>query len=214
MQSSRAPRNTLTRAKVVDAALAFVQERGLGELTIRALAQQLGVRPMSLYTHVASKDDIVDALVDAMFARIYAPDPSGEWRTELASRARSARHVLAPNAWALTVIESRTSPGSATVEAHEAVLELLARNGFDLAARAHVYAVLDAFVYGFVLQEAMLASAGVSADVDSLPVLPLARAPRIAELAAAYGEGMTFGASFDVGLDLILDGIEGLRDRD
>lgn len=200
---------------MLEGALALADRDGLGALTIRALATHLGVRPMAIYHHVAGKDAILDALIDGIFGEISVPDAAGEWRVELASRARSMRDVLRRHPWATAIMETRTSPGPANLGAHEAVLELLARAGFSLAARAHAYAVIDAFVYGFALQEVMLSGVGLDDAPDELAAgMALGAFPRIAELAAVYIEqpDHEFGDSFEVGLEIVLDGIARLRE--
>lgn len=125
------------------------------------------------------------------------------------------REALARHPWALPVVETRAHPGPATLANHEAVLDVLRRSGFSLQATAHAYAVLDAFVYGFALQEAMLRTAGLPDDSPGVVAgMDLARFPRVQELATLYADAPAypFGASFDVGLDLVLDGLERLAD--
>src|SRR3954468_23372828 len=94
----RRPR--LSRERVLRGALSVADARGLGSLTIRSLAQELGVKPMSVYYHVASKEEILDALVDIVFSEIELPVPGRDWRSELRRRADSARQVLARHRWA------------------------------------------------------------------------------------------------------------------
>lgn len=211
MSTTRAPRNTLTREKVVATALELVDREGLAAFTIRELAARLGVRPMSIYHYTASKEELLDALVDVVFGEVYLPLPEGEWREELLRRYGSMREALARHRWALPVMETRVRPGPATLASHEAVLDVLRASGFSLQASAHAYAILDAFVYGFSLQEAMLETVGLPDDSAGVAgAMDLARYPRVAELASAYAEAEAypFTASFDVGLHVILDGIE------
>lgn len=121
------------------------------------------------------------------------------------------RETLARHRWALPVMETRTHPGPATLGSHEAVLDTLRNSGFSLQATAHAYATLDAFVYGFALQETMLEIVGLpDSSTDVLDDMDLRHFPRVAELATMYANAPTypFTASFDVALNLILDGIE------
>lgn len=210
--TSRAPRDTLDRERVLSAAFDRAESSGLNSLTIRALAADLGVRPMAIYHYVASKDELVDALVDRVFDQVYSP-AAGDWRGELHRRSTSLREVLNRHPWALPFVETRAQPGLATLAHHNAVIEALRSSGFSLMATAHAYAMLDAFVFGFVLQEAMLASAGISDPDPLVASMGLARFPRILELASLYMTvpGHEFGASFEVGLAIVLDGIERLR---
>lgn len=211
---SRAPRNSLNRDLVVARALDLADRRGLADLTIRALATECGVKPMAIYHHVANKEAILDAIVDVVFAEVYAPRPGRPWRDELAERSWSMRAALRRHPWALAVMESRRNPGPATLLGHEACLEVLRSAGFSLPATAHAYAVLDAFVYGFSLQEAMLDDVDLANSADQLvAAMDLSRFPRMAEFATQHvlTEGYAFADSFRVGLDLTLDGLERLR---
>lgn len=211
MSTTRAPRNTLTHEKIVAAALELVDREGLDAFTIRELAVRLGVRPMSIYHYTKSKEELLDALIDVVFGEVYLPCPEGDWREELLRRSVSMREALARHRWALPVMETRAHPGPATLTNHEGVLDVLRTSGFSLEASAHAYAILDAFVYGFSLQEAMLEVVGVpDRSAGLVGAMDLARFPRVAELAAAYVEAEVypFTASFDVGLRVVLDGIE------
>src|SRR6185436_5970109 len=149
----RAP---LTRERVLHGAIAIADAGGIAALTIRALADKLGVKPMSVYHHVANKDEILDGIVDLVFSEIDLPTTGGDWRTEIRRRATSARAVLRRHSWAIGLMESRTSPGPATLRQHDAVIGTLRGAGFSVEMTAHAYALLDAYVYGFALQEAAL----------------------------------------------------------
>lgn len=211
--SARAPRHTITRERVLAGALELADAEGLAALTIRGLATRLGVKPMAIYHHVASKEEILDALVDAVYAEIYLPVAGPPWREQLAERTRSMRAALGRHPWALSVMETRVHPGPANLANHEAALEVLRSAGFSLPATAHAYAVLDAFVYGFCLQESMLAAIDLEGSADVLIAgMDLSGMPRMAEFAAGHvlTEGYAFGDSFEVGLALVLDGIAAL----
>ncbi len=149
-------RKRLSRERVVGAALAIADADGLGALTIRSLAIELGVKPMSVYYHVAGKDDILAALVDIVFGEIELPVPGGDWRPEMERRADSARAVLARHRWAIGLLESRPDPGPANLRHHDTVLATLRAAGFSPELTAHAYALIDSYVYGFALQEASL----------------------------------------------------------
>ncbi len=214
MARSRAPRNTLTRDRIVAGALELADRDGLDALTIRALAAHLGVRPMAIYHHVPNKDAIIDALVDAVHGEVEETEAGEGWRDRLADRSRSLRSALRRHPWAVSVIDARPNPGPNTLRTHEAALDILRTAGFSLAATAHAYAILDAFVYGFVLQEVMLESVGLEDATDDLiEGIDLAGHPRMAEFAVEHVSrpGYSFADSFEVGLDILLDGIEELR---
>jgi len=215
MTPPRAPRNTLTRDRVITGALELTDAEGLDALTIRALAEHLSVRPMSIYHYVATKEELLDALVDAVFSELYMPSSGGEWRAELANRAVSVRSTLVRHPWALAVMETRTHPGPANLAAHEAVLELLHTAGFSVETAGHAYAILDAFVYGFALQDSMLRSVELNTSAEELrDGMDLTQHPRMAAMAAHFVEADTYpiDTSFKLGLTLALDGIARLRD--
>ena len=211
--STRAPRNTLSRDRLVSVAVELADEEGLAALTIRALAGRLGVQPMALYHHLPNKDAILDAIVDAVYAEVYLPSTMAPWRDELTERSRSMRAALRRHPWGLALMETRANPGHANLANHEAVLDVLRTAGFSLPATAHAYAVLDAFVYGFSLQEAMLASSDFEDSAEEfLAGMDLAGRPRMAEFATEHvlADDYAFSDSFEVGLTLVLDGIAGL----
>lgn len=213
--SESGPRRArLTRERVLQGALAVADSGGLASLTIRSLAKQLGVKPMSVYYHVANKEEILDALVDIVFSEIDLPVPGRDWRSELARRAHSARKVLARHRWAIGLLESRTSPGPANLRHHDAVIATLRRAGFSPEMTAHAYALIDSYVYGFALQEAALPFEGPeSLGEVAGPIMELMAAgeyPHLVEMATSYylQPGYDFADEFRFGLDLILDGLE------
>lgn len=213
--ASRAPRGSLSRDRVRDAALALADESGVAAVTIRSIAARLGAKPMAVYHHVGSKDEILDAIVDCVYAQMYLPSPAGPWRDELAERSRSMRAVLARHPWAVGLMETRRHPGPATLASHEALLDVLRTAGFSLAATAHAGALLDAYVFGFALQEVMLQAVALEADPQALiDGMDLTAAPRMREFAEEYvmRSGYAFGDSFEVGLRLVLDGVTVLHD--
>jgi AcrR family transcriptional regulator len=212
-ETSRGPRARLSRERVLRGALAVADAGGLGALTIRTLATELGVKPMSVYYHVANKDEILDGLVDIVFGEIELPQPGRDWRTELTRRADSAREVLGRHRWAIGLLESRTRPGPATLRHHDAVIATFRAAGFSPALTAHAYALIDSYVYGFALQEASLPFDGPESVGDVAgPIMELMQAgeyPHLVEMASSYylRPGYDFGDEFRFGLDLIFDGL-------
>jgi AcrR family transcriptional regulator len=203
----------LNRERVLQGAIAIADTAGIGALTIRSLAQELGVKPMAIYYHVANKDEILDGIVDLVFAEIELPEAGGEWRSELVRRANSARRVLSRHHWAIGLMESRKSPGPATLRHHDAVLGTLRRAGFSVEMTAHAYALLDSYVYGFALQEAALPFTGpdTAAEVAEpmMQQFPADAYPHLVELTTEYIllPGYDFGDEFEFGLDVILDAL-------
>ncbi len=207
-------RARLSREKVLEGAIVVADAGGLTALTIRSLAQGLGVKPMSVYYYVANKDAILDGIVDLVFAEIELPTPGGDWRAELRRRAHSARRALRQHPWAIGLMESRTSPGAATLRHHDAVIATLLAAGFSDALTAHAYALLDSYTYGFALQEAGLPFEGSDAVADvAVPIMEQFSSgeyPHLVRMATTYylQPGYDFGDEFEWGLDLILDGLD------
>jgi len=207
------PRVRLSRERVLGAALGIADARGLRALTIRTLAAELGAKPMSVYYHVANKEEILNGLVDLVFEEIELPSPGGDWRTEMTRRAESVRAVLRRHRWAIGLLESRSSPGPATLQHHDAVLATFLAAGFGPALTAHAYAVLDSYVYGFALQEASLPFEGSEAVGEVagpiVEAMATGRYPRLLEMATGYylQPGYDFADEFRFGLDLLLDGL-------
>jgi AcrR family transcriptional regulator len=211
-------RPRLSKERVLEAAIGVADASGLDGLTIRSLAQSLGVKPMSVYYYVANKDEILDGIVDLVFSEIELPEAGGDWRAEIRRRAGSARRVLRAHPWAIGLMESRTSPGPATLRHHDLVIATLRAAGFSHELTAHAYALLDSYTYGFALQEAGLPfdeTGGAVADVAE-PIMErfsTGEYPHLVEMATDYylRPGYSFGDEFEWGLDLILDGLEQRR---
>src|SRR4051794_20163003 len=152
----RPARTPLSRDRVLRGALAVADAGGLDSLTIRSLAHQLGVKPMSVYYHVANKSEILDGIVDLVFSEIELPSADGDWRAEMRRRAGSARQVLRRHPWAIALLQSRTHPGPATLRHHDAVIGSLRSAGFSVPLTAHAFALIDSYVFGFAVSEAAL----------------------------------------------------------
>ena len=203
----------LTRAGIVTAAVDLADAEGLAALSMRSVAQRLSVTPMSLYNHVANKEELLDGMVDAVFVEFYAPVPGAEWRSELRRRALTAREALKRHPWAVGLMDSRRNAGYATLLHHDAVIGCLREAGFSLRLTGHAFAVLDAHLYGFLLQEVSmpfepgqdLAELGT----QMVAALPEGQLPYFREftLEHALQPGYDFGDEFEVGLDLVLDGL-------
>ncbi|MGZ8725715.1 TetR/AcrR family transcriptional regulator [Aeromicrobium sp.] len=206
----RAP---LSRERVLRGAVAVADAGGIGALTIRTLAKKLGVKPMSVYHHVANKGEILDGIVDIVFGEIELPSTDGDWRSEIHRRALSARSVLRRHPWGIGLLESRTTPGPATLRHHDANIGTLRGAGFSVEMTAHAYALLDSYVYGFALQEASLPFDGPETVADiaepMMQEFPAGDYPHLVELATEYilKPGYDFGNEFEFGLGLILDGL-------
>jgi predicted RNase H-like nuclease len=212
-------RPPLTRDRVVAQAVALADEQGVAGLSMRALAARLGVEAMSLYHHVANKEALLDAMVDAVFAEMHLPDGRAGrgWRAELRERSVSGRRALRRHRWAVGLMDSRRSPGPATLQHHDAVLGVLLGDGFSLSRTATAVALLDAHLYGFLLQELALPFddetdlAALGAEILGPDVR--AAYPHFTAFAEQHAmrPGYAFGDEFEVGLDLVLGAVERLR---
>ncbi|HEY4974735.1 MAG TPA: TetR/AcrR family transcriptional regulator C-terminal domain-containing protein, partial [Steroidobacteraceae bacterium] len=138
-----APRIPLSRDRVLRAASAFADENGIETLSMRKLGEAVGVEAMSLYNHISSKEDLLDGMIDLVFGEIELPSAEEGWKMAMRQRAISIRTVLARHRWAIGLMESRTSPGPATLRHHDAVLGSLGQAGFPVALAAHAASVLD-----------------------------------------------------------------------
>jgi AcrR family transcriptional regulator len=208
------PRIPLSRDRVLQAALALADAGGIEALSMRKLGEAVGVEAMSLYNHVPSKGDLLDGLIDLVFGEIELPDGAGGWKAALRQRAISARAALSRHRWAIGLMESRTTPGPATLRHHDAVLGCLRQAGFPLALAGHAYSVLDSYIYGFALQEASLPVETFHETSDLaqaiLAEFPAGEYPYLAEFTFKYvlQSGYDYGSEYEYGLGLILDGLE------
>jgi AcrR family transcriptional regulator len=214
-----AHRAPLSRDRVLRAAVALADTGGISSLSMRKLGEALGVEAMSLYNHVASKGDLLDGMIDIVFSEIDLPSGDGDWRAAMRRRAISARQVLRRHRWAIGLMESRTSPGPATLRHHDAVLGCLRRAGFPVGLTAHAYSLLDSYIYGFALQEAGLPfgtgeeAARVAEDISAQ--FASGQYPYLTEMAMEHvvQPGYDYGDEFETGLELILDALQAAAGR-
>jgi AcrR family transcriptional regulator len=206
----------LSKQRVVTEAIRLADNEGVDKLSMRRLADELGAGVMSLYYYVANKDELLDAMIDIVFDEIELPtDPEG-WKAAMWQRAVSARQVLARHPWAITLMESRTTPGPANLRHREAVTACLREAGFSVEMATHANWLLDSYVYGFALQEASLPfdTAEEFADIGEdvfMPQLPPDQYPYLNEAAATLlAAGYDPADEFTFGLDLILGALETL----
>jgi AcrR family transcriptional regulator len=210
------PRAALSRERVLGAAVALADSRGIDSLTMRNLGQELGVEAMSLYNHVANKEDILAGIVDLVFGEIDLPTDKAEWKPAMRRRAGSAHEALLRHPWAPTMMQSRTKPGPATLRHHDSVLGSLRHAGFTLVMAAHAISVIDGYVYGFALQQINipLQSREQVAEIGEGILRQLGEQyPHLAEMITQHAikPGYDYAEEFEFGLDLILDGLERLR---
>jgi len=209
------PRPRLNATRVIEGAVALADEIGIDDLTIRRLATTLDVKPMTIYHHVPNKEAIIDGMVDYVFDQVDLPPTDVDWRAAILLRSRSLRSVLAVHPWAPPLMESRTSPGPATLRHHDAVIGCFLRGGFSFEMTAHAYAVVDSYLYGYALQEANLPATGgeemAELAASMAEQMPMDAYPYLAKFTAevVLQPGYDFGDEFEFGLGLILDGLAG-----
>jgi len=202
----------LTRERVLEAGIAMADARGLGPLSMRLLADALGVKAMSLYNHVAHKDDLIDGMVDIIAGRISLPAAGGDWKSAMRQRAVSAREVFLKHPWAPLLVVSRINIGPAMLRLIDATLGCLHAAGFSYEAADQALNALDSYLYGFTIQELNFPLAPehyASAARDFLPMLPAAQYPHMRALTESVISGRHSGLhDFQFGLNLLLDGLD------
>jgi AcrR family transcriptional regulator len=209
-----APRtNSLSREEILRAAVEVADREGFESLSMRNLAQQLNTAPMSLYRHVANKEDLLDGMIDIVFGEIDVPSGQPNWKSEMRQRAIETRAALSRHPWANGLMESRTSPGPNNSRYHDAFMGCLREAGFPFRQAVHAYNAVQSYTYGFCLQEAHLRFETPEESVELAAATLGDHAeeyPYIAEVAAEFAKsgGYDFDEEFEIALDLILDAIE------
>jgi AcrR family transcriptional regulator len=210
-------RAALTRERVLEAAVRLADRDGIASLSMRKLGQELGVEAMSLYTHIRGKDDLLGGMVDVVVGEIPISFDGGDWKESLRRRVLSARRVLLRHPWAPRVIDTRSAPGPATLRYFDAAIRTLREAGFSLDQTHHALHILGSRLLGFT--QDLYDDSG---DLDPQAAAALAgelaeRFPYVAEMALAVTHegglgGCDDDVEFEIGLDLILYGLERLRD--
>jgi AcrR family transcriptional regulator len=207
----------LTPERIWAAAMKLADSGGLERLSMRNLASTLGVKAMSLYNHVESRDAIIDKLVDQVVAEIAFTDSAADWRAAMRERAVSAHDVLLRHPWATMAIVSRVSTGPAMLAYIEGTLACLIRGGFSPVDADHVWNAVDSYLYGFTLQELRFPFKPEEyRDAASayLPGIPEDRYPCFTSLGQQIISGAYDGLhQLEFGLEMLLDGLERTLDR-
>jgi AcrR family transcriptional regulator len=200
----------LNREQVLDAALTLADAEGVESLSMRKLAKAVGVEAMSLYHHVKNKDDLLDGLVDRVWAEMAWP--AGAWRESLRERARATRAALRRHPWAIGLMEARSNPGPHNIAQHEQMLRVLREGGFSVADTARASSLLDAYVYGWALQEKALPEELNAEVAERMLRFADQTTPYQAEMLREHiaTGGYDFNAEFEFGLEIVLSGISSL----
>jgi AcrR family transcriptional regulator len=216
----------LSRNRIIRAAIELADAEGIDGLSMRRLAEELDAAPMALYRHVANKDDLLDGMIDLVFAELEFPTGSG-WRAAMRERAIGMRQALLRHPWAVGRMEGGT-PGPASIRHHNATMGCLREQaGLSFPMAVHAYSVMDSYIYGFALQETTLpfrdadetvAEAQRRQSAAESVMTPDAFAkeyPFLFEIAQQLTESpYDFDAEFEFGLDLIFDGVERLVEHE
>jgi AcrR family transcriptional regulator len=214
-EPSSSPRIPLTRDRVLWAAIQLADQSGIESLSMRRLGQDLGVEAMSLYNHVANKDDLLDGIADLVVGEIEVPAPGENWKTTIRGSAISAYNVLSRHPWACGLMMSPARVRPARLRFMEGLLGTLRVGGFSAGMTRLAYHALDSHILGFTMWEASYtAGSEDAADLasDFLRELSLADYPSLAEhvqehIAPSAGNGVS---EFEFGLDFLLDGLQRL----
>ena len=208
-------RSALTKDRVLNAAVKLADSGGIDSLSMRKLAQKLRVEAMSLYNHVANKDEILDGIVEKVVGEIDVPLIGGDWRSEMLRRANSAHLVLMQHPWATMLIVSRPNVGPVMLRYVDATIGCLVEAGFSYADADHAWNAIDSYTYGFTLQKLNFPFAPEEyADVakEFLPQIPPGDFPYLygmsKKIIAKSHDGVH---DLQFGLNLVLDGLESLR---
>lgn len=202
------PRERLTRDRVIDAALVIMDTEGLEAVTMRRVAREVGVEAMSLYNHAQNKDDILDGIVDLVFAEIELPADRSNWRTVLRAQSISTRAALRRHPWAIALMESRMTPGPANLRTHEDTITVLLDAGCSAVMATHAYNLVDSYVLGFALQEVNMQFSNAEELSAVVAQVPADAYPNLARVGGELlASGFDYADEFEFGLDLILDAI-------
>ena len=221
-QQLEAPRRVpLSRDRVLRAAVALADDAGIDSLSMRKLAQELGVVPMALYKHVANKEALLDGMVDVVVGEIDPPVHGTDWKSAVRQRILSARRALLRHPWASRVLESRTNPTPLVLAYMDSMIGMFRAWGFSIDLTHHAMHAMGSRLLGFT-QELFDDSAEVGPGMAPELLRELAgRYPHITELvtaithdqASVVGQGCDDQFEFEFALDLMLDGLERLRDQ-
>ncbi|MGH2382686.1 MAG: TetR/AcrR family transcriptional regulator C-terminal domain-containing protein [Candidatus Limnocylindria bacterium] len=207
----------LSRERVLRAAIGLADEAGIESLTMRRLAQELGVEAMSLYHHVAKKDDILNGIVDIVIGEFELPSPGADWKAALRTTAISAHEILVRHPWAASLVLSASGVSPARLRYMDAILGTLRAAGFSADMTDHAYHALESHIMGFTLWEVGM-NLGSDEDLKAmasafLQTLPRDELPHLVEHVEQHLKPPRSDdqGEFAFGLDLVLDGLERMR---
>jgi AcrR family transcriptional regulator len=226
-EEQRRERAPLTRERILASAVGLADGGGVDSISMRRVAQDLGVVPMALYKHIAYKGELLDGMIDVVVAEIDPPIPDADWKTMIRERILSARRTLLRHPWASWVLESRSQPPPTVIAYMDSMMGILRAGGFSMDLLHHAMHVMGSRLLGFS-QELYDDTASMPEEAALEMWTQMAEFyPNIAALVGeisggeiSHDEGSVVGGGcddqfeFEFGLDLILDGLERLRDRE
>ncbi len=218
-QTTPEPRAPLSRERVLQAAVRLADESGIDALSMRRLGQELGVEAMSLYNHVTNKDDLHKGIVELVLSEIESPRDGGDWKDEIRRTAISSYQAFVRHRWACGLMMRGPSVSPVRMEWMEAVLRTLRTAGFSADLTHHAYHALDSHITGFTLWIVSMPFETHEDLVDLaegfLPTVSSEKFPYFVEHAEQHllPPDPDEKSEFEFGLDLILDGLERLRDE-
>jgi AcrR family transcriptional regulator len=213
-------RARLNRERVLRAAVALADQEGIQALSMRRLARELGVEAMSLYNHVANKDDLLEGMLDIVTGEIEVPADGHDWKAALRRSAVSAYETFVRHPWACSLMHATPRISDARMLWMEGVLRTLRHAGFSADLTHHAYHALDSHITGFTLWLVSMPFDSHEELVDLaktfLPTISADEYPYVIEHAQQHMEAPDPDepSEFEFGLDLILDGLERLRDAE
>lgn len=208
-------RTPLTRERVLEGAIELADDLGIEALSMRRLGQALGVEAMSLYNHVANKEEILNGIVDLVVGQFDLPRADGRWKPELRRTAMSAHEILVRHPWAASLMLMPTRISESRLRYMEGILGTLRRGGFTPEGAHHAYHALDSHISGFTLWQVHFQIEPAEMEALAASFFAQARAGEYRYLLehAKVHEQETDPedeGEFAFGLDLILDGLERL----
>jgi AcrR family transcriptional regulator len=214
-------RSPLSKERVLRTAIALADERGIEAASMRGIAQELGVVPMALYRHVANKDELLDGMIDMVVGEIGGPVAGADWKAAVRGRILSARQALLRHPWASRVMESRTTPTPSVLAYMDSMIAMFLAGGFSIDLTHHAMHAMGSRLMGFT-QELFNDRTETDPELEAEMWGSMSAVfPNIYELylavshddASVVGPGCDDQFEFEFALDILLDGLERIKDR-
>lgn len=207
VMTSTGTRPPLTRERIIEAAVDLADQFGVDELSMRKLGAELGVEAMSLYNHVANKDDIFDGMIDHVFAAIPLPDIDSDWRVSIRDTALIAMDRFIAHPWMVNLLMQRGNYGQSSLLFMDRVLGLLRAAGFSDEDTHHAWQMLASHTMGYAFQQASGGYGNKDWDLEGRLSALQDHYPHVAALAPFLAD-CEFGTEFAFGLDIIISGLD------